>query len=217
MNLRSIDITCSPSYPSPQTKNPLQKMSRDRGFALVVTLSLMILLTIIAVGLLTLSSISLRSSSQGEAMQIARANARLALMLAIGQMQQMTGPDQRVTVLADQRPKSGDGKETAAADAVELVGTGTLGTAATTGKVSVPALKFQQPNGKSAKLAWWVGDQGMKAAIATPIPGNDTALGAIRTRLQSAPRNAVEFAAAGAVKPFEKINPTDRRLGLVAS
>ena len=37
------------------------------GFALVVTLSLMILLTIIAVGLLTLSSISLRSSSQGEA------------------------------------------------------------------------------------------------------------------------------------------------------
>jgi len=36
----------------------------ERGFALVVTLSLMILLTIIAVGILTLSTISLRSSSQ---------------------------------------------------------------------------------------------------------------------------------------------------------
>ena len=34
------------------------------GFALVITLSLMILLTVIAVGLLTLSSVALRSSSQ---------------------------------------------------------------------------------------------------------------------------------------------------------
>jgi hypothetical protein len=41
-----------PQLPCPQS----------RGFALVVTLSLMILLTIIAVGLLTLSSISLRAS-----------------------------------------------------------------------------------------------------------------------------------------------------------
>lgn len=45
----------------------------NRGFALIVTLSLMILLTVIAVGLLTLSSISLRSSTQGEAQH--RANA----------------------------------------------------------------------------------------------------------------------------------------------
>ena len=36
------------------------------GFALVITLSLMILLTVIAVGLLTLSAISLRASSQGQ-------------------------------------------------------------------------------------------------------------------------------------------------------
>ena len=72
-----------------------------RGFALVVTLSLMILLTIIAVGLLTLSSISLRSSSQGNAMAAARANARMALMMAIGDLQKHAGPDQRVTARAD--------------------------------------------------------------------------------------------------------------------
>ncbi|MEO5917704.1 MAG: hypothetical protein ABIS50_25965 [Luteolibacter sp.] len=71
------------------------------GFALIVTLSLMILLTVIAVGLLTLSSISLRSSSQGNAMAVARANARVALMLAIGDLQKNAGPDQRVTARAD--------------------------------------------------------------------------------------------------------------------
>jgi hypothetical protein len=66
-----------------------------------VTLSLMILLTVIAVGLLGLSSISLRSSSQGDAMQAARANARMALMLAIGDLQKQLGPDTRVSARAD--------------------------------------------------------------------------------------------------------------------
>ncbi len=73
----------------------------ESGFALVVTLSLMILLTVIAVGLLSLSSISLRSATQGDAMAKARSNAQIGLMLAIGELQKQTGQDQRVTATAD--------------------------------------------------------------------------------------------------------------------
>ncbi|MCX6879160.1 MAG: hypothetical protein NTW21_35950 [Verrucomicrobia bacterium] len=71
------------------------------GFALVITLSLMVLLTLLAVGLLTLSGVVLRTSGQGEAMAVAQANARLALILALGDLQRQAGLDTRVSARAD--------------------------------------------------------------------------------------------------------------------
>ena len=82
--------------PSSFAKTP-HRSPQPPGFTLVVTLSLLVLLTVIAVGLLSLSVSSLRSTSQSAAMAEARANARMALMLAIGDLQKNAGPDQRIT------------------------------------------------------------------------------------------------------------------------
>jgi hypothetical protein len=75
-----------------------------QGFVLVISLLMMVLLTIVAVGLLTLSSISLSGSAREADMQAARDSARMALMLAINQLQGHAGADRRITVTAGQIP-----------------------------------------------------------------------------------------------------------------
>ncbi len=92
-------MSFSPPYPQ-----------RKRGFALVVTLTLMVLLSILALGLLSLSSISLRSLGAGEANRTARANARMAMMLAIGDLQTQLGPDQRISAPTSLRDSAKDGR-----------------------------------------------------------------------------------------------------------
>ncbi len=68
----------------------------SRGFALVSVLMMMVLLSLLALGLLGLSTIQMRTSAQSGPQQRARANARIGLMLALGQLQEHLGPDQRV-------------------------------------------------------------------------------------------------------------------------
>ena len=71
-----------------------------RGFALIVVLSLMILLTVVAVGLLSLASINIRSTTSQQARTTAMANARLSMQLALGELQRHAGPDTRITAPA---------------------------------------------------------------------------------------------------------------------
>ncbi|MGJ8723367.1 MAG: pilus assembly PilX family protein [Roseibacillus sp.] len=79
-------------------KNRVRGVDRDRaGFSLIVTVTVMILLSLIAVGLLSLSTTVLRSATSDRDRQLARSNARLALMLAMGELQKYAGPDTRIT------------------------------------------------------------------------------------------------------------------------
>ncbi len=57
----------------------------------------MVLLSIIAVGMLSLSAITFRTGTLESAQVRARANARMALMIAIGELQKQMGPDQRIS------------------------------------------------------------------------------------------------------------------------
>lgn len=77
-----------------------------RGFALVVTLILMMLLAVLALGMLSLSTVAIWSFSQSNPMLEAKANARLGLMITLGQLQEYAGADQRITATAD---LAGDG------------------------------------------------------------------------------------------------------------
>ena len=71
-----------------------------KGFSLITTVTILVLLSLIAVGLLSLSAVTVRSSTAELAQLEARANARLALMVAIGELQMNLGPDQRVSAEA---------------------------------------------------------------------------------------------------------------------
>lgn len=157
----------------------LRRASRLRsGFALVVVLSLMVLLTIIAVGLLTLGSVSLRTSTQGQAMAQARANARMALMLAIGQVQKLSGADTRITASSTLMNQSN----------VQLTGVwrswegSDRDSGASLGKPVAPNYPAKrQPGDSGQKVAnsptdgrflGWLASAELPAKPDTPIPGN---------------------------------------------
>lgn len=187
----------------------------------------MILLSLLAVGLLSLSAVSLRSSGMLDYQNRARSNARLAMMLALGELQRQAGPDTRATApaallgegdalrhphwtgvwstratdggpllvrddraggLRDTRETSYDREKAALAwlvsgnglagrldprlggsgGEVRLVGPGTVGKENPLGQVRVPQVAIRDAAGNGGHHAWWVGDLGVRANVATP-------------------------------------------------
>jgi hypothetical protein len=57
----------------------------------------MVLLVMVALAMLSLSSVEIRSSRQSDHQAVAKANARMALMIALGELQKSLGPDQRIS------------------------------------------------------------------------------------------------------------------------
>ncbi len=86
--------------PSCSTTTRIPAPGKDHGFALVVTIAMLVLMVVVAVGLLSLASVSAKSTSINSAEQRARSNARMALMMAIDKLQMQLGPDQRISANA---------------------------------------------------------------------------------------------------------------------
>lgn len=81
------------------------------GFALVATVTMMVLLAMIAVGMLSLSTITLRATLHDTSIAEAKANARLALSIALGELQKSLGPDQRINAPSAILGQQGDSED----------------------------------------------------------------------------------------------------------
>jgi len=77
------------------------KTRAKSGFALVIALSLMAFVLLLVLSMTLLVQVEAQTSSNGKARLLAKENARLALMIAIGELQKHAGPDQRVTARAE--------------------------------------------------------------------------------------------------------------------
>ena len=77
------------------------RSASTHGFALVIALSLMAFMLLLILSITTLVRVETQSSNIQLAQLEARMNAQLGAMIALGDLQRYTGPDQRVTARAD--------------------------------------------------------------------------------------------------------------------
>ena len=72
-----------------------------KGFALVLALSLMSLVFLLVVSLVSLVSTDLNLSELRKQKVLAQTNARMGMMVALGEIQKHLGPDTRISATAD--------------------------------------------------------------------------------------------------------------------
>ena len=79
----------------------LSRNNPRRGFALLITVTLLAFLVLLLVSLASLTRVETQVAANTQQIAHARQNALLALNIALGQLQKYAGPDQRVTATAD--------------------------------------------------------------------------------------------------------------------
>jgi hypothetical protein len=78
-----------------------KKASSNRGFAIVMALSLLSLVFLLVISLVNLVGIDLTLGDARKERVLAQAHARMGMMVAIGEIQKHLGPDTRVSATAD--------------------------------------------------------------------------------------------------------------------
>lgn len=166
--------------------------STQSGFALVLALSMMAFALIFLLTMTLLVRVEAVSSGQALAQLRAKESARLALMMALGDLQRHAGPDQRVTARAEilgsarstenpywtgiwdtANPNSPprwmiswqDQSAPAPSQSIELVGPGSIANDPSQ-HVEAPVIEVAGRNGNTVdEIAWWVSDEGVKASV----------------------------------------------------
>ena len=81
-------------------------LNAKRGFALLITLTLIAFVVVLLVGLAAYTRVESAAAGGTQHQAQARQNALLALNVAVAQLQKYAGPDQRVTATADAFPNA---------------------------------------------------------------------------------------------------------------
>ncbi|MFH1500248.1 MAG: hypothetical protein ABII82_20780 [Verrucomicrobiota bacterium] len=90
-----------PLQPVRSPRSRLPASVRARGFALLITITLVAFLVLVLVSLATLTRVETRVAGNSQQVGQARQNALMALNIALGQLQRYAGPDQRATAPSD--------------------------------------------------------------------------------------------------------------------
>ena len=125
---------------------PPRSAPKDRrsGFALLITITLLAFLVLLLVSLASLTRVETQVATNTQQLSKARQNALMALNIALGRLQSLAGPDQRVTATAeivtgvhdDKRKWTGVWKTTVASPSPEWL-VSTAAAASATGTTSV--------------------------------------------------------------------------------
>jgi hypothetical protein len=82
-------------------RKPLPQKNKSKGFALVLALALMSLVFLLVISLVTLVGTDLSLAELRKQRVLSQANAKMGMMVALGELQKHLGPDTRISGTAD--------------------------------------------------------------------------------------------------------------------
>lgn len=190
--LSNLRQTSPKKLMQPRLSHPSKRLpaEKKKGFAVLIALSLMSFVLVIVLSLILMASVEIANTANAKDRLLARENARLGLMIALGDLQKYAGPDQRVTARAEIEPGTAVGSEkwtgvwdtsgTGANVLTWLVSgdeptpnEGATGEQSTTISTATPStepvraswISFQGGGKNSSRLAYWVQEEGVKARV----------------------------------------------------